>query len=317
MMKTHFRTSLSVAALLLSGCSTLKVTKLPANPNQLTAQEKKNLNGVPYYLPRQDFVVTELGYDENGKPAANKVLKVDLVTRPDLAQGYTIVNSPGPFSTGEFEISRDVQGRLLTISAKSEDKTAETITALASFVIKAAAFAGKEVDDAETVDDLQTLYRDRLGKKNALEARIEELKVKLDPAAATAPTTQDLTDFKTATDDLTEVEKELKQILVKQELIVLREARFKTLQNIERLSAASPQDGKELKLARENLAALIERIATLQASLAASAGSKGVTKSATKAVKTMAVGSSSTDIITQARALALEEKEIGILLIPR
>lgn len=295
-----------LALTLASGCSSLKVTRMPSKP---TAEA----DGIPYYPPRQDFVITELGLDENGKPTPNITLKVDLVTRPDTAHGYLIQNSPGPFTSTEFSVTRDAQGRLLAVSGKVEDKTLETVTALASLVVKAAAFAGvaEAPKVAKSVDDLQQELDQARQKKDALDKEIEKMRKDLKQNPGNLGL---LDQIKTKTDELKLVSQQIKRIPLDQEFLVLNVARLKTLKSIEQLVSAVPVDGKALKQARENLAALDDRITAIEGGVAAASAPKGVTKSGYR-IPTVQVAKDRAE--AERLASSLKTDEIGVFLVPK
>jgi hypothetical protein len=98
-------------------------------------------DGIPFYLPQQEFVVTELGLQESGALAPIRPLEVSLVTRGDPERAFLLRNSPGLFSGSEFSLARDEQGVLAAVSATSDEKTVEHAEALASLVVGAAAAA--------------------------------------------------------------------------------------------------------------------------------------------------------------------------------
>lgn len=98
---------------------------------------------VPFYMARHDFIVADLALDAKGKEVkqARRGIQVSLVTRRDSERAFLVTNKTGLFSGSEFSISRDIRGRLTSISGKSEDKTLETVQALTSVVATAAAAA--------------------------------------------------------------------------------------------------------------------------------------------------------------------------------
>jgi hypothetical protein len=295
-----------LALTLVSGCSSLEVARMPHDP-------KAAAEGVPYYPPRQDFVVTELGFDENGKPTPNITLTVDLVTRPDLEHGYLIRNSPGPFTSTEFSVTRDAQGRLLAVSGKVEDKTLETVTALASLVVKAAAFAGAEeaAKQVKSVDELQQELDQARQKKAVLDKEIEKLRQDLKQK----PGDKVLLDsLKKKMDELKIESQKIKRILLEQEFLVLNLVRLKTLKTIEQLGSTVPVDGSALNQARENLAALDDRITAIEGSLAAASAPKGVTKSGYR-IPTVQVAKDRAE--AERLASALKADEISVFLVPK
>lgn len=104
---------------------------------------------IPFYLPQHEFTVLELALDAKGNEVAleRRGVQVSLVTRRDLDRAFLVRNETGVFSGSEFAISRDVGGRLTSISGKSDDKTLETVKAITSLVATAAAAAFISGDD--------------------------------------------------------------------------------------------------------------------------------------------------------------------------
>ena len=167
--KSRFDIRVSAAACvlaILAGCG----GSLDVKPiGQLGADDSKS---IPFYLPKHDFVVSDLRLDANGSEVSDdrKGLEVSLVTRRDLDRGFLVKNNAGIFSDSEFSISRDVRGRLTAVTGKSADKTLETVQALATFVGAAAGglASGKLADQAQK-DELVALKEAKKKLVTALE----------------------------------------------------------------------------------------------------------------------------------------------------
>lgn len=123
-----------------AGCrSTLSVTPYDGS----TYQD----DGVPFYLTRQQILVTELGLAEDGSVATDKPVRVELVTLADMERKYLLRNRPAWLSTSEFSITRDHDGRLSSTMAKADEKTLETVQSLASLAVAVAGIAIAGDDD--------------------------------------------------------------------------------------------------------------------------------------------------------------------------
>jgi len=158
------------AGIFLVSCSSLDVRRFDLNSQ---VQVDDGHNGVPFYLTRQDFILYEFGMDEAGKETAAKKLQVELVTSQDRDRVFVVRINPALFSRSEFTIVRDLMGRPLSISATSEDRTLETVQAIASTVVTSAAFAAAEEDhELQTLQGTEaSLLRDldRLNSDSALD----------------------------------------------------------------------------------------------------------------------------------------------------
>jgi hypothetical protein len=132
--------------LLLTGChSSLKV--LPGSQTE---------GGVPFFLAKQEFLITELGVAESGLPATTKPLRITLVTRADSERMYLVNNAPALLSTSQFAIVRDEDGRLTSITGKAEEKVTETVKALAALAVKAVSIA--RIRETELQDELDAQF---------------------------------------------------------------------------------------------------------------------------------------------------------------
>ena len=170
-MKTWFSLLIMATAVLLTSCESTLVVK------RLKVTDKSSANrGVPFYLPRQDFVVTEFGLDKKNNPVQDKPLQVSLITRPDPGRAFLVKNSPAIFSASEFSIMRDSHGRITSVSAVSDEKALETIQALASLVVEVAGVAALHVKTKEALQEELDLQK--ATEKNL----IDQLKTAVDPA---------------------------------------------------------------------------------------------------------------------------------------
>jgi HEPN domain-containing protein len=267
-------------------------------------------------LPRQDFVITELGIDEKGNPTSDIQLRVELVTRADLSRGYLVRNSPTPFANSEFEIVRDVQGKLVNLSARSEDKTKETVEALISLAVKAAAFAGAANETTPKTPTLEKLTRElneKLDAQGKLAEEIDALKEQLKKAEPRdrAPLDKQLRD---KLDQAKALAREIAQLSVSRELLVLRAARDAVFARMHSVASKPDSfDPVQLKDLQHNLEKLNEHIATLEKDPKANPP-KGVTKSGARMPVILKVQDRKEAL---QEASKLGENEVGIYLVPK
>lgn len=176
----YLKSFLSVPVIILffgiGGCQSTLVVK------PLQSDNKESENSIPFYMPRHDFVVSKLLLDSKGNEVNenNVGYQVSLVTRRDNDRAFKVKNKTGLLAASEFSISRDVRGRLTTISGKSEDKTLETVEAMASVVITAAAFAAQGDPQKQKLID----------EKTKLQGSIVNLLLKLESLETTSPATE-------------------------------------------------------------------------------------------------------------------------------
>lgn len=292
-----------------AGCSNLSVTEIPKDPCA-------RADGVPYYPLRQDFVVSELGLDETGKPTSAVKWKIELVARPDYERGYLIRNSPTWFAKTDFSVTRDAKGGTLSVSADVEDQTLETVSALASFVTgaaKAASLAGARdgAKGAQDVGGLQAEYDNALKEKSRLTDKIEGLKTELGKRPGDPKL---LAELRVAREELKPCAQTLVRIPLLQELLVMRAARRQALQTMEQLAQAKPANGKEIKQVKDNLVALGERIAELEKQLAEKESPTGTLPSQRTVHPVMVVDGVKA---AETEARKLEAPQIGVYLVPR
>jgi hypothetical protein len=143
----------------------------------VTSDTLSDASGLPFYLMEHYFVVTELGLAADGTRTSNAALKVDLATRPNKMRGFRVRNAPAGFADSEFKITRDVQGGLVSLSGKTDDRTLEAIQALATTVRTAAMFASAETAkeeeenlarvEQELLKDLKKLTEELQASSNA------------------------------------------------------------------------------------------------------------------------------------------------------
>ena len=121
---------------------------------EISSEKDKIDGGIPIYAPKQEFIVTEKAIDAKGKYTENETIVVSLVTRPDYNNCYYVKNDPSWFSDSNFSITLDKGGRITALSAGVEDKSVETIQALASFVVTGF-LAAAEKDTQELEKELK------------------------------------------------------------------------------------------------------------------------------------------------------------------
>ncbi len=164
---------LIVIMVVLVGCT----SSLKVRPDSSDAK------GVPFYLLEHNFVVNDLGFDEEGKSAKTLGQKVDFITRPDPTRRFRILNDAAGFTDTEFNVVRDIQGGLTSVTGGVIDRTFDTIQALASTVKSAAAFAAK---GTELEEKLKTKNPEFANLRKLEQALLDDLeavsKTKPDPA---------------------------------------------------------------------------------------------------------------------------------------
>jgi len=124
-MSAFYQTCVVVLFFMVTGCSSLTVTKYSENGSEQ--------GGIPVYLPEQKFVITTLGKTNDGKEADIKPYQVTMVTDRDQGRKFMVSNHPGPFSNTSFSVTRDTDGTLLNLSGTSTGQGVETVQALAVF----------------------------------------------------------------------------------------------------------------------------------------------------------------------------------------
>lgn len=149
------------------GCSSLDVHPI----------DSSDAKGIPFYLPRQDFVIEELGFDEKGEPAEIKPRQISLVTGSDQSRAWRVVNAPHWFADSKFTVERAQNGTLKSITGESTDQIVPTVTQLAAMAAAAAAF------DARTDEELraqqqaeESLIRDLEALSHSKPPRAEQVK---------------------------------------------------------------------------------------------------------------------------------------------
>jgi hypothetical protein len=132
----------SIVGILLPSCSPLSV-------KPISKDEQSSFDGIPVYLPKQEFVVTKLGRTTDGQPAPQAQYRVDLVTSRDETRGFIVQNEPSALASTDFGIIRAADGTLLSVDAKAEDKTLQTVKEVAKLVVAVAAagVAGDPLED--------------------------------------------------------------------------------------------------------------------------------------------------------------------------
>lgn len=155
-------------AVLIAGCSSLSV---------ITGAAKEG--GVPFYLSQHEFVIAELGLDENGDTATKPFpLRVSLVRRADPTRMFLVNHNAALLSESEFSVERDEEGRLVSIFGRSDEKTIETVRALASLVVSAAAAAATGRSERDIKDEQTTQQATHTKLLKALENTDDPVKIK-------------------------------------------------------------------------------------------------------------------------------------------
>ena len=137
LIRRTFVLALSSLVLLISGCSSSLEVALKGKDTPTTD------DAIPFYLPRHDFIVSDLALDANGNevPAGNRGIQISLVTRRDEERAFLVKNNVGLFTASDFSVTRDVNGRVTEVTGSGDDKSLDAVKALASFYVSADGFA--------------------------------------------------------------------------------------------------------------------------------------------------------------------------------
>jgi hypothetical protein len=118
----------------------------------------KKPDGVTFFLPEQEFVVTDNTLDKNGNPvpAAGVRHTISLVTHADQTRVFSVKNSPAWFSDSTFSVQRTADGVVTSINGGSTGKA----DALVQSLVGIAASLGAGAKPAES-DDLKQQLKEQ------------------------------------------------------------------------------------------------------------------------------------------------------------
>ena len=208
---------LIASLLVLAGCT----SSLKVRPDSSDAK------GVPFYLLEHNFLVNDLGFNEEGKSVKTLGQKVDFITRADPTRRFRILNNTAGFTDTEFSVARDAQGGLTSVTGGVTDRTFETIQALASTVKSAAAFAA-----------LSTELDEKLKKGNPEFASLKTLEhALLEDLEAVSKTKPDPANLAARAERVEKIEKALGVVRARlQEIKVAAEPKAGTMKSYSRLA---------------------------------------------------------------------------------
>lgn len=121
-MERRIRSLVAGSALALSACSSLHVRPL----------NHEDARGIPFYLPRQDFVIEELGFDDGGKWVGGEGRQVSLVRGADESRAWRVANAPHWLADSKFTLERQGNGVLKSVTGDAKDQIVPTVTQLAA-----------------------------------------------------------------------------------------------------------------------------------------------------------------------------------------
>ena len=121
-MERFIRSFLVVFALVLGACSSLHVRPL----------NHEDARGIPFYLPRQDFVIEELGFDDAGKWVGGEERQISLVRGADESRAWRVANAPHWLADSKFTLERQGNSVLKSVTGDAKDQIVPTVTQLAA-----------------------------------------------------------------------------------------------------------------------------------------------------------------------------------------